>query len=140
MTSSRRRLRLQSLPSVQRDRPPETPGTPSQWRPLRPGQETYEPRAEVSGDRRDRTARRQHTGEQTRERLLRAGFAEARCWLEDAPKRPDQPREFLSGIVLGPHVQRLPPELREPFMDEVLDELGGELVVDYVRLNIDAVA
>jgi len=78
--------------------------------------------------------------EQTRERLLRAGFSEAHCWLEDAPKRPAQPREFLSGIVLGPHVQRLPPELREPFMDEVLDELGGEVVVDYVRLNIDATA
>ena len=78
--------------------------------------------------------------EQTRERLLRAGFAEARCWLEDAPKRPAQPREFLSQIVLGPHVQRLPPELREPFMDEVLDELGGEVVVDYVRLNVDATA
>jgi len=78
--------------------------------------------------------------EQTRERLLRAGFAEACCWLEDAPKRPDQSREFLSGIVLGPHVQRLPTELRERFMDEVLDELGGEVVVDYVRLNIDAAA
>jgi trans-aconitate 2-methyltransferase len=78
--------------------------------------------------------------EQTRERLLRAGFAQARCWLEDAPKRPEEPREFLSQIVLGPHVQQLPPELREPFMDEVLDELGGEVVVDYVRLNIDAVA
>ena len=53
---------------------------------------------------------------------------------------PAQPREFLSGIVLGPHVQRLPTELRERFMDEVLDELGGEVVVDYVRLNIDAAA
>ncbi|TMK99844.1 MAG: class I SAM-dependent methyltransferase [Actinobacteria bacterium] len=78
--------------------------------------------------------------DQTRERLLRAGFAEARCWLEEAPKRPEQPREFLSEIVLGPHMQRLPSELREPFMDEVLDELGGEVVVDYVRLNIEAAA
>jgi hypothetical protein len=35
-------------------------------------------------------------------------------------------------------VQRLPPELREPFMDELLARLGEPVVVDYVRLNIDA--
>src|SRR5438105_4066925 len=53
---------------------------------------------------------------QTRERLLRAGFSEATCWLQPAPRRPEQPREFLSTIVLGPHVQRLPDRLRDPFM------------------------
>jgi trans-aconitate 2-methyltransferase len=76
----------------------------------------------------------------TRERLLAAGFASAECWLQPAPQRPEHPREFLSTIVLGPHCQRLPPELREPFMDTVLAELGEPVVVDYVRLNIDAVA
>jgi trans-aconitate 2-methyltransferase len=78
--------------------------------------------------------------EQTRERLLDAGFAAASCWLEPAPKQPQQPREFLATIVLGPHLQRLPEVLREPFMDEVLAELGEPVVVDYVRLNIDATA
>jgi hypothetical protein len=53
---------------------------------------------------------------------------------------PEHPREFLSTIVLGPQVQHLPPALREPFMDEVLVTLGEPVVVDYVRLNIDAVA
>jgi trans-aconitate 2-methyltransferase len=76
--------------------------------------------------------------EQTRERLLRAGFAEAECWLQPAPLTPQHPREFLATIVLGPHVQQLPADLREPFMDEVLAELGEPVVVDYVRLNIDA--
>jgi len=38
------------------------------------------------------------------------------------------------------HVQQLPEELRERFMDDVLDTLGEPVVVDYVRLNIDAVA
>ena len=71
-------------------------------------------------------------------RLLDAGFAAASCWLAPAPKQPQQPREFLATIVLGPHVQQLPEELREPFMDEVLAELGEPVVVDYVRLNIDA--
>jgi len=78
--------------------------------------------------------------EETRRRLLDAGFAEAECWLQPAPKEPDEPREFLSTIVLGPHYQHLPEALREPFMDDVLAELGEPVVVDYVRLNIDATA
>jgi trans-aconitate 2-methyltransferase len=77
---------------------------------------------------------------ETRERLLAAGFATAQCWLQPAPKEPEHPREFLSTIVLGPHFQHLPQELREPFMDEVLAALGEPVVVDYVRLNIDATA
>jgi trans-aconitate 2-methyltransferase len=76
----------------------------------------------------------------TQERLLAAGFASAECWLAPAPQEPDDPRAFLATIVLGPHVQKLPEELREPFMDTVLSELGEPVVVDYVRLNIDAVA
>lgn len=78
--------------------------------------------------------------ELTRERLLAAGFASAQAWLAPAPAEPEQPREYLRTIVLGPAVQRLPAELAEPYMDEVLAELGEPVVVDYVRLNIDAVA
>jgi len=78
--------------------------------------------------------------EQTRDLLLATGFTTAECWLSPAPREPEHPREFLSTIVLGPHVQQLPPELREPFMDDVLAKLGEPVVVDYVRLNIDAVA
>jgi trans-aconitate 2-methyltransferase len=80
------------------------------------------------------------SAEQTHERLLAAGFREAKCWLTPAPREPEHPREFLATIVLGPHVQQLPEDLREQFMDDVLAELGEPVVVDYVRLNIDAVA
>jgi trans-aconitate 2-methyltransferase len=76
----------------------------------------------------------------THERLLAAGFQTAECWLAPAPRQPEDPRAFLSTIVLGPHVQQLPEELREPFMDDVLALLGEPVTVDYVRLNIDAVA
>jgi trans-aconitate 2-methyltransferase len=76
----------------------------------------------------------------TEERLRTAGFAGARCWLTPAPTQPEYPREFLETIVLGPHVQRLPAPLREPYMDEVMAALGEPVVVDYVRLNIDASA
>jgi trans-aconitate 2-methyltransferase len=76
----------------------------------------------------------------TRMRLLDAGFSAAECWLAPAPRRPEHPREFLTTIVLGPQVQRLPQELREPFIDQLLARLGEPVVVDYVRLNIDATA
>jgi trans-aconitate 2-methyltransferase len=77
---------------------------------------------------------------ETHERLVAAGFSSAEAWLAPAPKEPEHPREFLSEVVLGPHVQHLPAQLRAPFIDEVLELLGEPVVVDYVRLNIDAVA
>jgi trans-aconitate 2-methyltransferase len=76
--------------------------------------------------------------EPTEARLRAAGFDEARCWLTPAPAIPEQPREFLATIVLGPHVQRLPAELREPFIDDVVALVGEPVVIDYVRLNITA--
>ena len=76
----------------------------------------------------------------TEERLWAAGFSQARCWLAPTPTQPEYPREFLQTIVLGPHVQRLPEPLREPFMDDVMGALGEPVVVDYVRLNVDAIA
>ncbi len=76
----------------------------------------------------------------TQARLRAAGFAAAECWLKEAPTEPEHPREFLSTIVLGPHVQHLPESLREPYMDEVMAELAAPVIVDYVRLNIDATA
>ncbi len=78
------------------------------------------------------------SAEVTRERLLAAGFAAADCWLAPAPARPEHPREFLSQITLAPHLEYLPPELRDPFIDDALELLGEPLVVDFVRLNIDA--
>ena len=68
---------------------------------------------------------------------LRHGEVLARA---GAARQPEHPREFLATIVLGPHVQQLPEKLREPFMDDVLARLGEPVVVDYVRLNIDATA
>ena len=43
-------------------------------------------------------------------------------------------------MIFAPHLERLPHELREPFIDELEAELGHPLVLDYVRLNIDATA
>jgi trans-aconitate 2-methyltransferase len=78
--------------------------------------------------------------EVTQQRLLDAGFSEAECWLQPAPVTLESPREQLSTVVLAPHVQALPQELREPFMDAALEVIGDPVVVDYIRLNIDAIA
>jgi trans-aconitate 2-methyltransferase len=78
--------------------------------------------------------------EESRERLVAAGFSSAECWLTPAPQQPDHPREFLETVIFEPHVRQLPPELRERFVDELLEHLGEPVIVDYVRLNIDAVA
>ncbi len=80
------------------------------------------------------------TVEQTRARLAAAGFAVAGCWLEPKPTTPPRPREFLETVIFAPYLERLPHELREPFIDELEAELGHPLVLDYVRLNWNAIA
>jgi trans-aconitate 2-methyltransferase len=76
--------------------------------------------------------------DQTERRLIAAGFAEARCWLHPAPLTPEHPLEFLATVTLGPHLARLPEELRDDFTRDVAAELGDPVRLDYVRLNIDA--
>ena len=73
-------------------------------------------------------------------RLEAAGFRDVHAWLEPRPVVPDEPLEFLRTIVLGAHRERLPPELAEPFTVAVAERLGDPVTIDYVRLNLDAVA
>jgi trans-aconitate 2-methyltransferase len=76
--------------------------------------------------------------EETERRLHEAGFSEARCWLEPRPVQPESPLEFISTVTLGPMLARLPQEQRRPFAEAVLEESAKPLVLDYVRLNIEA--
>jgi trans-aconitate 2-methyltransferase len=76
--------------------------------------------------------------EETEERLCDAGFAEARCWLQDKPVQPEDPLAFVSTVTLGPVLDQLPEEKRQPFAEAVLAEHEAPLVLDYVRLNIEA--
>ncbi len=80
------------------------------------------------------------TPEETEAHLLAAGFAEARAWLEPWPVTPPEPEAFVEAVCLGPHLDRLPPDLRAAFVADVLAAAGDPLVLDYVRLNIDATA
>jgi trans-aconitate 2-methyltransferase len=76
--------------------------------------------------------------ENTEARLRAAGFDEIRCWLQPWPVEPHDPLEFARTVCLGNHLEALPEELREPFAAEVVRRSGDPLVLEYVRLNIDA--
>jgi len=76
--------------------------------------------------------------EETEPRLRDAGFAEPHCWLEPKPVQPARPLEFISTVTLGPVLDQLPPEKRRPFAEAVLEQEGDPLVLEYVRLNIEA--
>jgi trans-aconitate 2-methyltransferase len=76
--------------------------------------------------------------EETEARLRAAGFAEARCWLQPKPVTPADPLRFTMTVTLGPHLARLPEELRLPFAEAVLAESSEPLTLGYVRLNIEA--
>ena len=76
----------------------------------------------------------------TTRRLDAAGYVDIDCWLTDEPTRfdPGEPFEtYLRTVVLGAHLERLPPSERDAFVHAVAEGVG-EPVIDYVRLNIVA--
>ena len=76
----------------------------------------------------------------TEGRLARAGFEAGRCWIEHADVTPPSPQEwsFLSSCVVNEHLDRLPEDLREPFVEALLESMPRPLTLQYVRLNISA--
>jgi trans-aconitate 2-methyltransferase len=78
------------------------------------------------------------TAEETAERLQRAGFTDVSTWLEDRPTELEEPRPFIATVCLVRHLDPLPEELRERFVDTVMDRLDRPVVLDYVRLNMTA--
>jgi trans-aconitate 2-methyltransferase len=76
----------------------------------------------------------------TMRRLDAAGYVDIECWLTDEPTRfePGEPFEtYLRTVVLGAHMERMPPEKRDAFVHAVAAGVG-EPVIDYIRLNIVA--
>lgn len=78
--------------------------------------------------------------EETERRLRDAGFSEVRCWLQPKPVQPVRPLEFISTVTLGPILDQLPEEKRQPFAEAVIAASEQPLRLDYVRLNIEATA
>jgi trans-aconitate 2-methyltransferase len=80
------------------------------------------------------------TPEETEPRLTAAGWDQVRCWLQPTPVQPSRPLEFISTVTLGPVLDQLPEEKRKPFAEVVLAQEDDPLVLNYVRLNIEALA
>jgi trans-aconitate 2-methyltransferase len=78
--------------------------------------------------------------EETEAQLVAAGFREVRCWLQPWDVVPPDATEFMRTLILKPQVDRLPEELHERFLADVLEATGEPLRLRYVRLNIQAVA
>lgn len=84
------------------------------------------------------------TPEETRARLDRAGFGQARVWTEPAPASFESNgglREFVAKVVLRDELPRLPDDAtRAAYVRELVDASDGDdppRTLDYVRLNID---
>ena len=75
---------------------------------------------------------------ETEVRLERAGFEAVRLWLERKRFQPRDPRAYLRASGLASHLDRLPENLHEQFVDAVTGSMPRPLVLDYVRLNISA--
>jgi trans-aconitate 2-methyltransferase len=78
------------------------------------------------------------TAGEAKARLEGAGFRDVRTWLERKDVQLDEPAPYITTVNLRSHLDRLPEELREPYVDDVLAETGEPLTIEYVRLNIEA--
>jgi len=94
--------------------------------------------------------------EDTAKRLEAAGFTGVECWLEPKPVTPTDPHTFVKTVCLVRHLDYLPEELKDEFIDRVLERMAparaplgilprrigarwrrpAPLVIEYVRLNM----
>jgi trans-aconitate 2-methyltransferase len=75
--------------------------------------------------------------EDTAARLERIGFTEIRTWPQDVRVEPGDLHEYLSTVVLGSHLERIPEDRRTAFVEAVRERLP-EPAIGYVRLNLAA--
>jgi trans-aconitate 2-methyltransferase len=73
----------------------------------------------------------------TAARLERIGFSEVETWPQTVRVEPEDPREYLATVMLGSHLERIPPERHDAFVEAVLAAMP-EPAIEYVRLNLRA--
>ncbi|MGI8863003.1 MAG: class I SAM-dependent methyltransferase [Solirubrobacteraceae bacterium] len=78
------------------------------------------------------------TAPETAQRLEEAGFTEVDAWLEPRSVTLADAAAFIRSVCLVRHLDRLPRDLRQPFVERILQRTGEPLVLDYVRLNMTA--
>jgi trans-aconitate 2-methyltransferase len=72
------------------------------------------------------------------ERLEAAGFTEVRAGTHIEVVEPSDVPSFMETIILGSHVERLPQELRRPFVSQVMERMERPGELRYVRLTLTA--
>jgi trans-aconitate 2-methyltransferase len=78
------------------------------------------------------------TPDATMQRLTRAGFRDAKAWLVEREIDSPEPRAFVRSTFCGSHLDRLPADLHDAFLDELMAR--ASFPARYVRLNIEATA
>ena len=82
--------------------------------------------------------------DETAERLRAAGLENEEVWLEEAPVdlgTAEKYADFVSCVCIRHHLERLPPDFRDPFTRDLTERAAGDarpFTLDYWRLNIDA--
>lgn len=76
--------------------------------------------------------------EETEARLEESGFEVKACWLEEKPIEVADARSYLEVVGLAVHLDRLPENLRDQFVDAVLRRVDEPNTLRYIRLNIEA--
>jgi trans-aconitate 2-methyltransferase len=78
-------------------------------------------------------------GPEETEGILEAnGFVEVSCGLVPRPVHPPEPREFIRSVCLGAHLELLSEDQRVAFLEAMMERLGPDPELDYIRLNISA--
>lgn len=75
---------------------------------------------------------------QTEQLLLGVGFESVSCWLEEKLTVVEDARAYLEVVGLSAHLDQLPSELHDPFIDAVLQHVREPNTLRYIRLNIEA--
>jgi trans-aconitate 2-methyltransferase len=78
------------------------------------------------------------TAEEMTARLEAAGFEVIRCESEERRLELDEPREWHRTVAVAVQLEKLPEELRDPYLDAVLARIPDSARPRFVRLNIEA--
>jgi trans-aconitate 2-methyltransferase len=76
--------------------------------------------------------------EATETRLRAAGFDVEAIWTDHYDEQPDDPYMFMKASGLNAHIERLPDDLPEQFMQRLRELLPEPVTLHYVRLNVSA--
>lgn len=78
------------------------------------------------------------TADEARAEAEAAGFDVREAWLARRDARPPDVRAFLATSVVTQELEKLPDDLRDPYLDALMAELGDPDFIPYVRVNVSA--